>query len=70
MVQSSRFVRILDEMAQLRAAMAAIDAAMAALEVEMMRLLHEQGLPWQAIADELGVSRQRISAKYSEKPDA
>jgi predicted DNA-binding protein YlxM (UPF0122 family) len=66
MAPSPRFIRILDEMARLRAAMKDLDASLEVLEVEMMRLLHDHGLSWQAVADERGVSRQAISDKYRE----
>lgn len=53
------FVRILAEMEEMR-------VTMRILEHEVVRLLRENGVSWEAIGDELGVSRQAARSRFSQ----
>jgi hypothetical protein len=51
------FVAILGELAEMR-------ATMSRLEHQAIQLLRETGLTWEAIGDELGISRQAARSRF------
>ena len=51
------YVNILLELEQIR-------ASVRAMEVEVIRLMREAGVTWEAIGDELGISGQAAGKRY------
>lgn len=57
-VGPSRFTAVLHELREIR-------EAIARLEFEVVQLLRENGVSWEAIAEELDISRQAAARRFA-----